>query len=121
MPTKLYLLVLSFLAVCLVGSYFAFISENKSRARFTSEASATITKTDVRRDVDPETGKEFSKDVLVSFQYEIDGTTYNRTLRKSKLESLSFVPWSRAKVCYDPNDHTTHDAALLIPEHHACG
>lgn len=121
LPAKLYIIVLSFLAVCLGGSYFSLIKENRHRARFSCEAQATITRTDVRRDVDPETGKEFSKDVLVTFEYEIDRNKYTRTERKSKVESLGFVPWGNAKVCYDPNDRKTHEKALLTPANQKCG
>lgn len=113
--------MLAILAICVIGSIFAFINENRGRSKLSSEASARITRTDVRRDVDPETGKEFSKDVLVTFDYEIHGIRYTRTVRKGKVESLAFIPWGKAKVCYDHDDPTSHGKAFLIPNDGKCG
>ena len=121
MPKKFYIIPLAILGIALVSSYFALLREKETLSRFSSEASATITETDVRRTADVETGKEQSVDVIIIFEYEIDGHRFERTVRKSKLDSSRFVPWGNAKVCYDATDLTSFEKAELIPASDKCG
>lgn len=121
MPKKLYAIMLSILGLAMIGYYFAFLREEKRNSKLSAEVPAVVTATTNRRTSDPETGQERSVDVLVNFKYEIDGVKYEKTTRKSKIESLAFIPWERAKVCYDPNDLTTIENAELFPSNHKCG
>lgn len=115
---RVYLVLLSFVLVLIVAAYFAYRRENDGRKSLTIETPARITKTDVRRGTGLEDAKEYSVDTIVTYDYEIDGKTYQRTIRKNRMEALPFLPWGNAKVCYDPGDP---DSAELFPLTHKCG
>ncbi len=121
MPTKFYVVPIIVLLIALVGSYFALLRDESKRKSLMSEATARVTNTDVRRVTDPESGKEFSVDVLVTYEYEINGVRFEKNVRKSKVESSRFVPWGNAKVCYDPSNQETIQNAELFPLDHVCG
>ncbi len=121
-PQKpIYFLSILLLVGAIVGSYFAFIRDNYRRTSLKNEAQAEVINTEVRRTADPETGQERSVDTIVTFVYEIDGKKYERTVRKSKIESLAFVPWGKAKVCYDPANPKTIEEGELFPISYECG
>ena len=82
---------------------------------------ASVISTEVRRSVDPESGKEGSADIIVSFEYEIEGRKYERTVRMSKTEAIPFIPWGKAQVCYDPTNPKTIEESELFPERFVCG
>jgi hypothetical protein len=121
MPTKLYAIPLIVLLLALFGSYFAFLHESETRKRLSTEASAYVTNTNVRRTNDPEDGREKTLDVLATYEYEINGTRYEKSVRLSKFESSRFVPWGNATVCYDPADQNSIQNAELFPKDHVCG
>ena len=109
------------IVILLLGSYFAFRKETERRKGLIREVPANITKTDVRRSANPDTGQEQSVDVIVSYEYEVNGRKYEQTTRMSKTESLSFIPWGTAKVCYDPENAKTIEEPQLFPNGHECG
>lgn len=121
MPTRYYIVPFIVIAFCVTGGYFAFRNDETERKRFSAEKEATISKVDVRRGIDPESGKEYTVDNLVTYGYEIEGTKYERTELMSKLRSSTFVPWGEAKVCFESNDKTSYEKAILIPSDHKCG
>ena len=109
------------LAAAIAGSYFALVRDNHHRTGLTKEVPAEVIKTEVRRTADPETGQERSVDTIVTFVYEIDERKYERVVRKSKIESLAYVPWGKAKVCYDPTNQKTFEEGELFPLSYECG
>jgi hypothetical protein len=115
---RVYLVLLSFVLISIGAAYFAYRRENDGRKSLTSETPARITQTEVRRNTGLEDGKEYSVDTIVTYEYELDGKAYQRTIRKSRLEALPFLPWGNAKVCYDPDNP---DIAELFPVTHKCG
>ena len=120
-PKAVYYFAIFVLVGAIAGSYFALMRDNRRRTNLKDEASAEIVKTEVRRTADPETGKEGSVDTIVTFVYKIDGRKYERIVRKSKTESLAFVPWGKAKVCYDSANPKTLEEAELFPVSYECG
>ena len=98
-PKAVYFIPVLILVSAIAGSYFALIRDNHRRTGLTKDVPAEVIKTEVRRTADSETGQERSVDTIVTFVYEIDGRRYERVVRKSKTESLAFVPWGKAKVC----------------------
>ena len=121
MPRKIYIVPFVVLLLAAIGSYFAFRQDDQRRRTLTTEAVANVTKTEVRRAADPIDGKEGSIDIVVTFEYEINGQKYERTVRKSKAEALPFVPWGKAKVCYDPENINTITEGELFPTSFICG
>jgi hypothetical protein len=117
----MYLLILTVIVLAAIGSYFSFLRDDQRRIGLTSEVEANVTNTEVRRRVDPESGKEVSVDIIVNFDYEIDGRKYQRTVRKSKTKAVPFTPWGKAKVCYDPSNLKTIEEAELFPVSFRCG
>lgn len=120
-PKAVYIIPFLILITAVVGSYFALIREDHRRSSLITGVPANVIKTEVRRTNDPETGKEQTVDTIVTFVYEIDGKEYKRTARKSNAEALSFVPWDKAKVCYDPGNPKTLQEAELFPSSYECG
>lgn len=120
LPRKIWVILFLLIVMLLLGSYFAFRKETERRKGLIREVPANVTKTDVRRSADPETGQERSVDVIVSYEYEVDGRNYEKTTRMSRTESLSFIPWSTAKVCYDPENPKTIEEPQLFPNSHEC-
>ncbi len=121
MPRRIFIIPFVILTLAAIGSYFAFRLDGQRRRTLTTETLANVTKTEVRRAADPVDGKEESVDIVVTFEYEINGQRYERTVRKSKVESRSFVPWGKAKVCYDPADQLSIEKAELYSTDHVCG
>lgn len=121
LPRKTRIILFLIIPILLLGSYFAFRKEMEERKGLIHEAAVNITRTDVRRSVGPDTGQDYSVDVIVSYEYEINGHKYEKTTRMSKTESLSFIPWSTAKVCYDPKNPKTIEEPRLFPTSHECG
>ena len=120
-PKAVYFLSTLIFCGAIVGSYFAFIWDNIRRTSLKNYAPAQVINTEVRRTADPETGQERSVDTIVTFVYEIDGRKYERLVRKSKTESLEFLPWGKAKVCYDPASPKTIEEGELFPVSYECG
>ena len=120
-PKAIYFLPFVIIITAIAGSYFAFIRDDHRRSSLTKGVPANVIKTEVRRTNDPETAKEQTVDTIVTFAYEIDGRKYERTVRKSKTESLAFVPWGISKVCYDPANPETIQEAELFPVSYECG
>ena len=120
-PKAVYFIPVLILVSAIAGSYFALIRDNHRRTGLTKDVPAEVIKTEVRRTADPETGQERSVDTIVTFVYEIDGRKYERVVRKSKTESLAFVPWGKAKVCYDPANSKTIEEGELFPVSYECG
>lgn len=118
---RVYFIPLLILVSAIAGSYFALIRDNHRRTGITKDVPAEVIKTEVRRIADPETGQERSVDTIVTFLYDIDGRKYERVVRKSKTESLAFVPWGKAKVCYDPANRNTIEEGELFPVTYECG
>lgn len=118
---RVYFIPLLILVSSIAGSYFALIRDNHRRTGITKDVPAEVIKTEVRRIADPETGQERSVDTIVTFLYDIDGRKYERVVRKSKTESLAFVPWGKAKVCYDPANRNTIEEGELFPVTYECG
>lgn len=121
LPRKTWGVLFLLTVILLLGSYLAFRKETERRKGLIREVPANITKTDVRRSANPDTGQEQSVDVIVSYEYEVNGQIYERTTRMSKTESLSFIPWGKAKVCYDPDNPKTIEDPQLFPNSHECG
>ena len=121
LPRTFYLLILLLLAAAVVGSYFAFLRDTRQHKTLAREALAKIAKTDVRHDIDPETGMRRVKDTIVTFEYEINGQRYERVTRIGRVAASSFVPWDFAKVCYDPLDIGTIENPELFPKGYKCG
>ena len=119
-PKPIYFLPFVILITAIAGSYFAFLRDDHRRSSLTKGVPANVIKTEVRRTNDPETAKETTVDTIVTFAYEIDGRKYERTVRKSKTESLGFIPWGKAKVCYDPANIKTVEEGELFPDSYDC-
>jgi hypothetical protein len=71
--------------------------------------------------VNPVSGKEQTVGILVRYSYSVNGMEHRRTVEMSSLSADRFVPWSRAKVCYDADDLNTIDAGKLFPACYKCG
>lgn len=121
LPRKLYFIALVVLFAAAVGAYFAFLRDLRRQQNLSAEADAKITKTDIRHSVDPETGMQRIEDTIISYEYEIDGRKYARTIRMGKVAASSFIPWGEAKVCYNPSDSKTIENAQLFPKQSECG
>jgi hypothetical protein len=121
LPRRFYLLILLLLAAAVVGSYFAFLRDRRRHKTLAREVPAKITKTEVRHDIDPETGVRRLKDTIVTFEYEINGQRYERVTRIGRVAASSFVPWDFAKVCYDPLDIKAVENPELFPKGYNCG
>ncbi len=120
-PKPVYFVSILLLIGAIAGSYFAFVRDNNRRAGLRNFVTAEVTNTEVRRTADPETGQERSVDTIVTFEYEIEGKKFERVVRKSRTESLAFVPWGKAKVCYDPANPKTIEEGELFPASYECG
>lgn len=120
-PKLVYFISILILGSAIAGSYFALMRDNHRRTSLKNDAPAEVIKTEVRRTADSETGQEGSVDTIVTFVYEIEGRKYERVVRKSKIESLAFVPWGKAKVCYDPANPKTIEEGELFPVSYECG
>jgi hypothetical protein len=105
----------------LIGAYFAFHKEEDSALRLDKEAQARVDNVEVVRGVDPVFGKEFTAYVVVTFSYEVNGTGYQRSAQLSSSAAAQYVPWSSAKVCYDPSDPATIENPRLFPSQYVCG
>lgn len=121
LPRKAWFALLLLLVVLMILSLFAFLRDAEARKVLTAELPANIKKTDVRRTSDPETGQERSVDVIVTFEYEFDGQKQEGETRLSRTESLVFIPWGKAKICYDPADRKSIEKPQLFPPTHQCG
>ena len=121
LPKGIYLLIFIVIALSILGYYSWHSRETRQLKRLTTEAPAAVTHTEVIRYVDPIFGNERSHDTDVSFEYEIAGMKYQRTVRMSKTEAQLFVPWGAAKVCYDPFDRKTIEQAAVFPSGYVCG
>src|SRR5687768_5473518 len=97
LPKTVYLVIVRVLLAAVVGAYFAFLRDARRRKTLNTEAPATITGTEVRHRVDPETGQRFVLDTIVTFEYEINGRKFERVTRMNKLRASSFIPWGEAK------------------------
>ena len=121
MPRNAYWLILVVILLLGVGYYSWLLRENDRSKRLTIDATATVTRTEVIRYVDPVFGNETSAYIDVTYQYVIDGRTYERTVRLGKSEAAAFIPWGAAKVCYDPADRATIEKAALFASSFNCG
>lgn len=117
----IYLVSFLAIALALVGAYFAFKNDSAENERLTAETVATIENVDVRRAVDPIFGSESTVDISVTYRYEIDDQEYHQTTRLSKSQAEAFVPWSTAKVCFEPGNASTVKEGKLFPQSHKCG
>jgi hypothetical protein len=118
---RLYVALVLLIGIAIVGSYLALRRDEQRRKNLESEATADIIGTEVRRLADPESGKEQSVDTLVTYSYSIDGKDFTKTVRIGKVAAARFIPWGKAKVCYDPKDIKTIEDAELFPTSHQCG
>ncbi len=89
--------------------------------RLNTEAPAKIDHVETVRFVDPVFGNEKTAYVVVSFSFSVDNIGYQRVVKMDSAEAAQYVPWSNAKVCFDPSDPTTITEASLFPTAHACG
>ncbi|MGD9589031.1 MAG: hypothetical protein AB7Q37_01805 [Pyrinomonadaceae bacterium] len=121
LPRTIYVLIPLVLLTGGVGAFFAFLKEARHHKTLTAEAPATVTKTEVRHDIDAEAGMKKYKDTIVTYEFEIAGKKYERINRMGKVAASSFASWSKAKVCYDPFNTATIESAELFPKHHVCG
>lgn len=121
LPRKIFVIILAVILFAVLGAYFSLLQDSQRRKRLTSEVLANVTNTEVRRSADSESGKEISVDTSVTFEYEIDGQKYLRKVRMSKNAAIPFIPWGKAKVCYDPTNLKTVEEAELFPESFTCG
>src|SRR5215218_6568326 len=98
--------VVSFLAITLAigGAWLAYKRDYAANERLTEEAPATIENVDVRRAVSPIFGNEYTVDIAVTYKYEIDKQEYHQTTRLTSSEAEAFIPWSAAKVCFEPRN-----------------
>jgi hypothetical protein len=117
--------IYSIVAIVIIGSlataYFVTVRDQSKDRRLISEALATIENVDAIRAYQPVDGYEYNVAVDVLFSYSIDEKQYRRTVRMRKVEASLFVPWGKAKVCYDPSDERTVENARLFPISHKCG
>jgi hypothetical protein len=107
--------------VCIVGGYYSYREDLEKTHRLTEEAAATVEKVDVRRMVDPVMGDERTVDIGVTYSYVVEGRSFRRSVRMSKRSASEFVPWDKAKICYDPADDSTVENGRLFPRTHSCG
>jgi hypothetical protein len=105
----------------LIGAYFAFLREGKLNKKLTHETTARIDNVDVVRAVDPIFGSEYTAKTVLAFSYQIGERRYQRKAELSRSEAEQYVPWSIAKVCYEPTNFETIENPKLFPSSHQCG
>lgn len=105
----------------LTGIYLGYRDRVEKRTRLKNEAPAKIDNVETVRFVDPVFGNERTAHVVVSFSFSVDNIRYQGVVKMDSAEAAQYMPWSNAKVCFDPSDPTTITEAILFPSAHACG
>lgn len=101
------------------GSYFSFRKDEENRKHLTAEVPANITDVSARRDISPQTGQTNRIiNILVSYNYVIDGKKFERSVILSKDADKSFKVGQHAKVCYNPQ---RYEKAELVAADYNCG
>lgn len=121
LPLKIYAFLFGVIAVVALGAYISFLRDDQLKKGLTSAVPARVTNTEVRRLTDPETGMDRAVDVIVSFEFVLNGQKYQQVVRMNKTAAIPFIPWGDAKVCYDPGDPKTIEKARLFPASFVCG
>lgn len=121
LPLKIYAFLFGVIAVVALGAYISFLRDDQLKKGLTSAVPARVTNTEVRRLTDPETGMDRAVDVIVSFEFVLNGQKYQQVVRMNKTAAIPFIPSGDANVCYDPGDPKTIEKARLFPASFVCG
>ena len=116
--TIVWVIGLAFIAIVGIASYFAFLKDEETHKRLTSEVPATVANVYERRAVNPTSGAEGTVDVTMTYKYVIDDTAYERRVRLSRMARGVYREGQAAKVCYNSRHH---EEAELFPPSHRCG
>lgn len=101
------------------ASFFAFREDEKRHQRLTTEVPADIIDVYDKRGTNPQTGATGGiVNVLVKYQYVIDGKGYSRNVTVGGEIGKSYNVGQPAKVCYNPRNQ---EEAELFPSNYKCG
>jgi hypothetical protein len=104
--------------IVIIISIVVFLNERKKQKSLIYEAPAQIVEIYPRKEIDPTTGIETIRNILIKFQYSFEGATFEKQIIISQIEGNSFRVGQNAKVCINPNNS---EEVKLYPENYKCG